>query len=192
MTGSWNVPSLYLDGYADSYGPRAYCPQCRSTWIRRRYGISRRLPRNALVGDRNPCVNGDYDDPDVPAAAFAAGKAAAMFGYSERLYLIRKSAPQDHFHVSSAPVGNGSHPVLFTDAFVLRKDCDQRCEAAARGSYLLPATLSAFETPEVRRDPYYRQLALEIESADPFPNFWIYKAHGDMRKKLMESLIQPD
>ena len=116
-------------------------------------------------------------------AAFAAGKTAAMFGYSERLFLIRRSAPQDHFHFSSAPIGNGNHPLLFTDAFVLRKDCDQRCEAAARAfaeymnsarthewilmssdaakptapRYLLPATLSAFKAAEVRRDPYDRQ-----------------------------------
>lgn len=179
-------------GYADSYGAQSLLAALSIHLDPAAVRNLKAFARECLVGDRNPCVNGDYDDPDVPTAAFAAGKAAAMFGYSERLYLIRKSAPQDHFHVSSAPVGNGSHPVLFTDAFVLRKDCDQRCEAAARGSYLLPATLSAFETPEVRRDPYYRQLALEIKSADPFPNFWIYKAHGDMRKKLMESLIQPD
>ena len=57
--------------------------------------------------------------------------------------------------------------------------------------YLLPATLSAFDAPEVRRDALYRQLAQEIKDSDPFPNFWIYKVHGDMRKKLMESLTRP-
>jgi thiamine pyridinylase len=58
--------------------------------------------------------------------------------------------------------------------------------------YLLPATLSAFETAEVRRDPYYRQLASEIKESDPFPNFWINKVRGEMRKKLIESLTKPE
>ena len=58
--------------------------------------------------------------------------------------------------------------------------------------YLLPATLSAFEAAEVRRDSYYRQLALENKESDPFPNFGINKIHGEMRRKLMESLTKAE
>jgi thiamine pyridinylase len=218
LTGSWNVPSLYLDGYADSYGANSLLPALSIHLDPAALSNLEAFAKECLTGGRNPCVNGDYDDPDVPTAAFAAGKAAAMFGYSERLFLIRKSAPRDQFHISSAPIGNGNHPLLFTDAFVLRKDCTGPCEAAARAfaeymnsprtqewilmskdaanptvpRYLLPATLSAFQTPEVRRDPYYRRLASEIKAADPFPNFGINKVHGDMRKKLMEFLTEPE
>ena len=143
--------------------------------------------KECLIGDRNPCVNGDYDDPDVPTAAFAAGKTAAMFGYSERLFLIRRSAPQDHFHFSSAPIGNGNHPLLFTDAFVLRKDCDQRCEAAVRrppGESLQRRAFIGIHRP--RRRPWLARPPAQVRD-DDYVFIWIVSGLPTIRSEFFRS-----
>ena len=106
LTGSWNVPALYLDGYADSYWGEGFLSALSVHLDPAAVRNLKAFANECRIGDKNPCVNGDYDDPDVPTGAFAAGKAAAMFGYSERLFLIRRSAPQDHIYISSAPIGN--------------------------------------------------------------------------------------
>ena len=217
LTGSWNVPSLYLDAYADTNGAQNL-QQAVSTHLNPAVLASlQKFAKECQLGSDNPCTSDKYNNPDVPTSVFAEGKALALFGYSERLNLIRQKAPKDTFFLSSAAIGEGDHPTLFTDAFVIRKDCDASCDHAARAfaeymnlptthewilmardnannsipRYLIPATLSAFQTPLVRNDQYYLQIESEIHSADPFPSFEFSKIHTQMRDLIREQLPKP-
>jgi thiamine pyridinylase len=214
LTGSWNVPSLYLDAYADTYGTQnlgqAVSLNLNPTVI----AYLQKFAKECQLGTDNPCTSDKYNNADVPTGVFAEGKALALFGYSERLNLVRQKAPKDTFFLSSAPIGEGDHPILFTDAFVIRKDCDASCERAGRAfaeymnlpktqewilmgrdkandaipRYLIPATLSAFQTPLVRNDRYYRRIRSEIQNADAFPSFGLSNIHTQMRNLIRDQL----
>lgn len=217
LTGSWNVPSLYLDAYADTYGAQNL-ERAVSTHLDPAVIASlQNFAKECQLGNNNPCTGNNYEDADVPTGVFAEGKALALFGYSERLNLIRRKAPKDTFFLSSAPIGEGDHPIVFTDAFVIRKDCDSSCERAARlfaeymnlpkthewilmgrdkgdraiPRYLIPATLSAFQTPLVRHEIYFQRIQTEIRGAAPFPSFGFSKIHTQMRNLIRDQLPKP-
>ena len=99
------------------------------------------------TGGKNPCIDGAFDDNDLSAQQFALGKSDAFLGYSERLnYMLRQGANAKRIRISSAPLGEGKRPVVFVDAFVVRRQgCDAACwQAAAK----LAAYMNAPETQE--------------------------------------------
>ena len=92
----------------------------------------------AQSGD-NPCLDGTYSENwDAPVAQFVEGKAAAFWGYSERLHLTTerletKARSTASLRVNTLPLGSRAEPLLFVDAFVKRNGCsrDNQCRDAA-------------------------------------------------------------
>ncbi len=129
LTGSWNLPALYLDGWADTYGTKQINAALSTTLNPKVITSFRKFAQNCQVGDVNPCFD-KYSDLDSGAAAFVNNEVDAFFGYSERLNYILKNSSNSDVQLSSLPLSEGSNPLLFADALVLRKDCDQTCENA--------------------------------------------------------------
>ncbi|QSJ18996.1 hypothetical protein JYQ62_09780 [Nostoc sp. UHCC 0702] len=151
----------------------------------------------------------------MSAKNFADGKVDAFFGYSERLnFILKQGTSTRDVKIASAPIGEGKHPILFVDAFVLRQDCEKACQKAAAQfvkyinapqthewilmsqdagkkaipRYLLPATLSAFETPKVKLDPYYKILKSETKNGLSYPSSGFPEIRGQMRDNIVQEL----
>ncbi|MDQ3802567.1 MAG: hypothetical protein M3416_01760 [Acidobacteriota bacterium] len=217
LTGSWNMPALYLDAWADTYGPKnvgsAISPNLDGTVMKSFKSFSQQCE----TGGKNPCLDGTFADNDLSAKQFADGKADAFFGYSERLnFILRQGAGGPRVEVASAPLGEGKRPLLFVDAFVMRRGCDVSCqEAAAKFAaymnrpqthewilmshdaganavprYLLPATRSAYKAPQVRRDRYFKTLGEEIKDGAAYPVSGIPGMRKKMRDEILKQLQQ--
>ena len=214
ILGSWNTPSLYLDGWQDSHRNAA------SSGLLEPLDETVVAKMRSLVGlcveqNQNPCLTGAYNDNDVAATLLGEKKIAATIGYSERLHPILKTlkSPKE-LSVASAPLGEGSRPLLFTDALVRRSECSGECEKAAQAfaqyltdpktqewimmskesqegrvpRYLLPATLSAFEQLSVKQDPFYPQLRKLIQGGIPYPSFGLYRVRSLLRDAIMNRI----
>lgn len=190
MLGSWNLPSLYLDGWADRHGGETL----RSAVTTASYDSAvlesmRSFARTCEANGANPCIDGTYsafENFDVPAQLFAQGKVDSMFGYSERLHTIIKSLPAgasaSSIRISSAPLGGqGNTPILFTDSYFLSARCTGDCEKAALAFTAYMSQPSTFEwilmsedAPEAGRVPRYllpatlNAYTAPKVSADPF------------------------
>lgn len=218
LEGSWNLPSLYLDAWADTHGSqRVHGAVSASLDARVRDGL-KVIARACDTRQGNPCLDGRFSDNDDAAKRFGRCEADALLGYSERLNPILKEATAHpcpgQIRLASAPLGNGSRPLLFVDSFVLSTHCTQDCRRAAAAfttymnspatirwillaqdekqglvpRYLLPATLSGFEDPDVQRDPYYRELRTLIRDAAALPNSGLLLTRRRMNTALSDAL----
>lgn len=221
LLGSWNLPALYLDAWMDTNGPQGIQSAVSTTYDPRVLQSLRAFARTCEEpGGSNPCIDGTYDlgqNFDLPAQLFARGEADATMGYSERLHTIIKNLPagasRAELKISSAPLGEGSRPILFTDAFLLSAHCTDACERAAlafvdymsRSStfewlmmsgdapeagrvprYLMAASLDAYRAPQVAADPLYQALDAETRSGAAFPNSGLY----DIRNRMTDDLVR--
>jgi thiamine pyridinylase len=143
LAGSWNLPSLYLDAWSDTYGPMDVATAVSLEFDSTTIQSLRAIAHECETSDGNPCLAGgafDNDDhPDSSVAVFANGNADATFGYSERLHTILKLSSHDStVQLASAPLGAGNAPIAFADAYVRRADCEAACARAAYafGAYM--------------------------------------------------------
>jgi len=207
IRGTWTLPSLFLDAYEDAHPGASLAgvisrPGFPSAQLVEGFAS---LVRTCAVGQGNPCLDATYDNPNVAMDDFAAEKTGAYIGFSESLHRIlvqRKDAAP--IFVTSAPLGAGSHPLLFTDALVRGKTCKGACARDAQAfadfltspatmellmmgddldsgvpRYLLPATKSAYRSPRVANDSTYRVLEHLTRRAEPYPNHDIYEVVQD-------------
>jgi len=226
MLGSWNLPSLYVDAWADRHGGESLSTAVTtSSYDSAVLESLRAVVRTCAADGKNPCIDGTYNDFenfDLPAQLFAQGKVDTMLGYSERLHTIIKSLPAgasaSALQISSAPLGEGNTPILFTDSYFLSASCTGDCEKAALEftaymsqpstfewilmsedapeagrvpRYLLPATLDAYEAPKVRADPFYPVLATLTRNGVPFPNGGLLTIRKQMEADLKAVLSSP-
>lgn len=225
--GSWDATALYLDAWQDTYPDAplsdAFGPDGMLALDQGVLDGMKALAQECDFADANPCIDGTYDnwmDPDRAAREFGRGEAHALMGYTERLhYVLRASQEQDidtdDLGITSIPMGSGSKPVLFADVYVMRADCDARCQEAAiafvsymnapetqeyvmmsrdagDGSiprYLIPATRSALTDTVLAEDPFYIFIREAIEGDIPaFPNQGFYAVKDQASCVIEESL----
>lgn len=222
--GSWNSAALYVDAWVDTYpqAPIAEVFAEQSGMIALDEGVMQDLEdlgETCSFSGENWCMDGTYyndPDPNRAASELGRGEVHATFGYSERLHYIVKEGqqagvPVDDITIASMPMGMGSRPVLFADAFVMRKGCDGACQEAAlafvhymndaetqeaimlsRDSgedlvprYLLPATKSALTDTELASDPFYIAIREQIEGGKAYPNQGFYTSKDPVRCELL-------
>lgn len=215
--GSWTLPSLYLDAWRDTYPQRDVANAISATLDMSVIGSLKSTLGQCEATGSNVCITADgkYDDTTKAAEEFGQGQVAATFGYSERLHAaLRVAKDPERIGIAPAPFGDGRNLLLFTDAFVVRKGCDDECMAAARNfvkyinspstmkwylfaeecpdkvppRYLIPATRSAFELPEVKGDRHYASIRGAIEAGAPFPNRGLYAVRKKMRDDILKQL----
>ncbi|CAF2851110.1 unnamed protein product [Rotaria sp. Silwood2] len=126
LDSSWDLPALWIDSYQKTFSSRYALASALHDYHRVSFVTMRKLAElcNGIRGD-NPCLNGRFrDDYDGPALLFANKTAKAMFGYSERLFLVRKNGfPDDYQNINVVPLPSGYHvnqQTFFTDAYVFR------------------------------------------------------------------------
>ncbi|XXX73355.1 extracellular solute-binding protein [Sorangium sp. So ce134] len=223
LLGSWNLPSLYLDAWADTHGPDGVATAISTTT----YDAATldeliAFSKTCESGGSNPCLDGTYDleeNFDLPAQRFAAGEVDATFGYSERLHTVLKSLPPGadpaEIRLSSAPLGGGNNPLLFTDSFVVSARCTDACAEAASAfaaymssastfawilasedspqetrvpRYLMAASLDAYTAPKISEDPFYRAINALTQEGESFPNSGLLAVREQMRDDILAAL----
>jgi thiamine pyridinylase len=218
LLGSWNLPSLYLDAWADSHGPQ----DVGSALSTEHYDADVLAGMKKLAGacatpGGNPCLDGTYDaQENLPDVLLAQGRAEATLGFSERMHTILRNLPpgasRSELRITPAPLGQGNHPLLFTDVFVLASRCTGTCEKAARDftaymsrtstyqwivlgedapaegripRYLMPSNLDVYAAPGVKDDPFYPVIGAATATGAPFPNSGLL----DIRKAMRDSIL---
>jgi thiamine pyridinylase len=198
FAGSWTLPSIYLDAWADTHDAsklaEAYVPPVDAGTIRTFEPLVRSCSASA-PGHGNPCLDGAYSEGTDAELAFAAGSANGFIGYTERLFYILSAKAQNP-NVLSAPLGDGSHPIMFVDVLVVNHHCTGECRMRADAfigymsristrtliafshdapagtvpRYLLQANADFYQQAEARRDPFYPQFWSFVQRAVAFPN----------------------
>lgn len=118
--GSWRLPSIYINGYVQTYG----------------YGqIAQAMqmpPNNAVIGNLvslsntcayqnvNNCTNDYYHNQPNGSTeqVFATGQASSDMGFSEQSFFVNYYGPVTPLYVTPAPWGQTPQPLLYSDAFV--------------------------------------------------------------------------
>ncbi len=197
FAGSWTLPSTYVDAWADSNGTAnllgAYNPKLDPNTMKDLHAVVEACE----VVNGNPCLDKRYKDNTEAEKAYALGKANGFFGYTERLHYIRSAKPDSPLpSVISAPVGDGTHPIMFVDALVFNPDCSGQCLEDARAvasymasvpvrtliafsqdappgaipRYLLQASQGFYASAPASDDPMYRAYLPIVTKAQPYPN----------------------
>ncbi|MFP2958450.1 extracellular solute-binding protein [Myxococcus sp. 1LA] len=215
-SGSWTLPSSYLDAWADT-NPTGALSQALA------------LPLDAPTLDSfedvvksceleagvNPCLDGTYADNALAEEAFATGQANGFMGYTERLFFVRKANPGMALpEVISVPLGTGSAPAVFVDALVVNAQCTGTCAEDARAftdfmkrpavrsliafsgdapqgttpRYLLQATQAFYQQEPARSDPMYQQFEQFLRSVRPYPNQGFPENRRTLQAALMDAL----
>jgi thiamine pyridinylase len=196
--GSWTLPGSYLDAWADTQGTPglegAYLPPVNALTM----SSFRPLVKSCSPAAANPCLDGTYANGTGTGAetAFATGQANGFVGYTERLFYILTTNPQQRPSLISAPLGAGSNPVMFVDALVVNPNCTGTClinatafiqymsqistrnliafsQDAPAGTvprYLLQANGDFYAGSLAQQDPYYPKFWSFLQNAVPFPN----------------------
>jgi thiamine pyridinylase len=168
LDSSWDLPALWLnsahDTYNDTYNTTARALHGYNIYT---FDSLRKLARLCdTLAEPNRCLDGTFDDPNYMTDLFIQGQAAAMFGYSERLFRIIKNGFPGSINlvkVNPLPLGTiRNEPVFFTDAFVFRQNManDVRQAAETFVTYMgLPPIQAIFvgsgDNPSPNRVPRY-------------------------------------
>lgn len=215
LVGSWNLPSLYLDAWKDSHIGSSSAYALHTSANSEVLKDFKTFSSLCAFDGKNACLDGTYDDNTVDEGQFARGEAHALVGYSESLYEIAVLQPSDtSIRITSAQMGRGKYPLLFTDAFVLRRGATSDVQSAAKAfatfmtsseiqamlatsgdvsgtatpRYILPATMSAFDVPAMRKNRLYQSLRRAISQAAPFPNTGFLNTRKALRDEIKEAV----
>jgi hypothetical protein len=183
--------------------------------------VIRQLREFAKQGESNgsnPCLDGTYKKQGSAAILFASRQATAAFGYSETLFEILRTAPNDEsVMIHSLNIGKVEYPLLFMDGFVWRKGLPGAKREAALHfvrymedpntyrwilmsedikeprvpRYLIPAMGSAFQIEPIKSNRYYKLILAAVQEAQPFPNAKIPDLHDDMSAGILAELARP-
>jgi thiamine pyridinylase len=216
LSGSWNMPSLYLDAWADTYSGSTALG-LRSSLDPSTINNFRKIAELCEDEGENPCINGSYSGTNEIKAVeiFVKGMADGLVGYSERLhYILKGGMASEQVQMRSLPLGNGNSPVMFVDALVLRMGASDQITAAARAfadflvspeiqeylvmsrdskadripRYLIPATKDVFAKQSLVMDRFYRDLARDATIARPFPNTGFSSLRRQMRDEIKKAV----
>lgn len=197
-SGSWTLPSSYLDAWADT-NPTGVLSQALTLPLDAPTldSFDDVVKSCALEAGVNPCLDGTYADNAQAEEAFASGQANGFMGYTERLFFIRKANPGMALpEVISVPLGTGSAPAVFVDALVVNAQCMGTCAEDARAftgfmkdpavrsliafsgdapqgttpRYLLQASQDFYQQEPARMDPMYQKYVQFLSGARPYPN----------------------
>lgn len=211
MKGEWGTPMVYIDAYADFFPDIPVAQALADTANSEVIAGLREVAKFCTDEKGNNYCRGD------DSKLFANGRTGAYFGYSERLnkVFLPGNKPND-VYIRPVPLGPNSTPVLFTDVVVQSKNCAEDCSRAAARfleyytadetyaevlmskdvgydavpRYLFPATMSAFDSSDVKDDSLYKQMRAVAGSAIAYPNSGVFDAVSgdDLARALWEKI----
>lgn len=213
--GSWTLPSMYVDAWADTNGTAKLASAYSPTLDPRTMTDLRAVVHGCEVSGKNPCMDKTYKDNTEAEKAYALGSANSFFGYTERLHYIRAAKADEPLpSIISAPMGDGTHPIILVDALVFNPGCTGAClvdnqtvaaymdsvpvraliafsQDAPPGAiprYLLQANQAFYKTPSASADPMYQAYLSIVSQAHVYPNQGFPEAHEALKNSVLASL----
>jgi thiamine pyridinylase len=184
LHSTWDLTAMYVDSYREANFPNNL-PEANALhgpWSNAALDELRELAQlcNNSVG-QNDCLNGNFDNAnyDVPAELFGLNKVKAIFGYSERLFQILKTAASvgpvipSNYKIKPLPLGKiPNQPLFFTDAFVIRRNMSEDKARAAIdfASFMATPKMQAAVVAGVKpTGPYRYLLPMSSDAYKEFP-----------------------
>ena len=215
--GSWTLPSLYVDAWADTHSNDPAQVAGSYNLPLDQTTMDAFSPVVDLCGaNGGDCLAGSYKDNTLAETLFAHNQANGLVVYSERLFYVLQARGGDVSlpYVISAPLGVNSNPVMFVDALALNPACTGQCAADAETfsyfmsslevrnliafsndvspktfpRYLLQALESFYTSPAGSENLIYQQLAPFVGQARAFPNQGFPQARLQLNPALVEAL----
>jgi len=215
--GRWTLPGLYVDAWADTYSndPGQVAQSYQLPLDETTMGTFSSVVD--LCGPQGgPCLDGTYKDKTTAETLFAQNKANGYVGYSERLYYILQARGGNVAlpWVISAPLGVGTHPVMFVDALMMNPACTGQCAVDAEAfsrfmsslevrnliafsedappltfpRYLLQALETFYSSPPGSDNLIYQQILPILEMDLEYPNQGFPEAREELNPALTEAL----
>lgn len=219
--GSWTLPSLYVDAWADTFtnDPSQVAASYELPLDQTTMSVFQGVVN--LCGDKGgKCLDGTFKDNTAAETLFAQNKANGFVGYSERLFYILKARDGNLAlpYVISAPLGVGSNPVMFVDALMMNPACTGQCAADAEAfskfmsslkvrnliafsqdgtdltlpRYLLQALRTFYTTPPGSENLIYQQIRPILDGDRQYPNRGFPKARLKLNLALTKALTGAD
>jgi len=121
--GSWRLPSIYINGYVQTYG---YGQIAQSMQMPPDNAVITNLvslSNTCAYQNVNNCTNNYYHNQPNGATeqVFATGQASSDMGFSEQSFFVNLYGPVNPLYVTPTPWGQNPQPLLFSDAFVSSK-----------------------------------------------------------------------
>lgn len=118
--GSWRIPSIYINGYVQTYG---YGQIAQSMQMPPNQPVINNLvslSNTCAYQNVNNCTNNDYHNQPNGASeqTFASGQASSDMGFSEQSFFVNLYGPVAPLYVTPTPWGQSPQPLLYSDAFV--------------------------------------------------------------------------
>jgi thiamine pyridinylase len=213
-SGSWTLPSFYVDAWADTNGTAGMATSYDLPLDQRTMSFFPSVVNSCVANGQNPCLDGAYKDTQAETL-FAKGAANAFIGYTERLFYIRsanRNAPLPS--IATDPIGGSSHPTMFVDSLVFNPHCTGTCLSTAQAfaaymssvpvrntiafsldapagtlpRYLLQASQSFYSAQPAASDPMYKAYLPILQVAQPFPNTNFPQSRKALQAALNASL----
>jgi thiamine pyridinylase len=218
--GSWTLSGLYLDAWADTHSAAEVSSAYTAPVDPATMAVFGPIVNScASAGSaKNPCLDGTYKDNDEAENAYAAQTANGYMGYTESLFAIRKAQPSRPLPtVISAPLGTGTHPMMFVDALVFNASCTGQCLQDAQAfaaymsslpvrsliafsqdtpaqtfpRYLLQARQDFYQASPASTDPMYQQYWPIVQAARPYPNQGFPSSRKALESAVKKALQPP-
>lgn len=121
--GSWRLPSIYINGYVQTYGYGQIAQSMQMPPNNTVIGNLVSLSNTCAYQNVNNCTNDYYHNQPNGATeqVFATGQASSDMGFSEQSFFVNLYGPITPLYVTPAPWGQTPQPLLFSDAFVSNK-----------------------------------------------------------------------
>jgi thiamine pyridinylase len=133
LNGTWTIPSLYLQAFAQTYPEKATNDALKMPADEAVIDKMIQFGADCAINGDNPCTDNRYHkaaDGSVERA-FAGGEAQNDLGFSERsFFLVSDLATPQSLSVTPMPWGDSpdARPYVYSDAFVTNS---QTCSSAA-------------------------------------------------------------
>lgn len=183
--GSWNIPSMYINGYVQTYGYGNIGNAMRMPPDPTVINNLVKLTETCAFNGTNNCINNYYHNQPsgTTEALFAKGVVGNVMGFSEQSFYINWNKWPYTLFVVTAPFGQFQKPLLYNDAFVTsRTTCALGTNCASDAQ-----ALSTLMTSTAMKD--YIVMSQDMTSGSPWRTLLVATQPFYQRSKIKNNWL---
>lgn len=144
FNGNWNMPSMYINGYVQTYGYGAIGNAMTMPPDQTVINNIATFSDTCVSGNVNNCTNNYYhNQPNgTTEQVFATGYASDDMGFSEQSFYVFFYGWKNPLYVTVAQWGQQNQPLLYSDTFVTSRATCPPSSACANDSIALSTLMT--------------------------------------------------